>query len=49
MPKEIIEEKYRIITKYLTLLVSEKDFISKDDIKLILEVLDKDSLISGEV
>ena len=48
-PKEIIEEKYRIITKYLTLLVSEKDFISKDDIKLILEVLDKDSLISGEV
>ena len=46
---EIIEEKYRILTKYLNLLVDEKDFISKDDIKLILEALQKNILVSEEV
>ena len=46
---EIIEEKYRILTKYLNLLVDVKDFISKDDIKLILEALQKNILVSEEV
>lgn len=40
MPKEIVEEKYRIITKYLSLLIDEKDFISKEDLILILETLE---------
>ena len=46
---EIIEEKYRILTKYLNLLVDEKDFVSKEDLILILEALNKDILISEEV
>lgn len=46
---EIIEEKYRILTKYLNLLVDEKDFISKEDLILILEALDKDIIVSEEV
>lgn len=41
MTKEIIEEKYRIITKYLSLLIDEKDYIAKEDLILILEALEK--------
>lgn len=46
----VIAEQYRILTKYLNLLVDEKDFISKDDIRLILEALQKNIfLVSEEV
>lgn len=46
----VIAEQYRILTKYLNLLVDEKDFISKDDIKLILEALQRNIfLVSEEV
>ena len=48
MSKEIIEEKYRIITKYLSLLIDEKDFIAKEDLILILEALDKNIGLEGE-
>jgi len=48
MTKEIIEEKYRIITKYLILLIDEKDFIAKEDLILILEALDKNIGLEGE-
>lgn len=48
MTKEIIEEKYRIITKYLSLLIDEKDFIAKEDLILILEALDKNIGLEGE-
>lgn len=48
MTKEIIEEKYRIITKYLSLLIDEKDFIAKEDLILILEALDKNIGMEGE-
>lgn len=49
MEKEIIEEKYRIITKYLNLLIDEKDYIAKEDLILILEALNKNILVSEEV
>lgn len=48
MEKGIVEEKYRIITKYLSLLIDEKDFITKEDIVLILEALNQDILITEQ-
>lgn len=48
MSNEIIEEKYKIITKYLSLLIDEKDFISKEDIILILEALDGNIGLEGK-
>lgn len=45
---EIIEEKYRILTKYLSLLIDEKDYIAKEDLILILEALDKNIGLGSE-
>lgn len=45
---EITEEKYRILTKYLSLLIDEKDYIAKEDLILILEALDKNIGLGGE-
>ena len=48
MSNEIIEEKYKIITKYLSLLIDEKDYIAKEDLILILEALDRNIGLEGE-
>ena len=45
---EITEEKYRILTKYLSLLIDEKDYIAKEDLILILEALDKNIVLEGD-
>ena len=49
MSKEIIEEKYKIITKYISLLIDEKDYIAKEDLILILEALDRNIGLEGEI
>ena len=45
---EITEEKYRILTKYLSLLIDEKDYIAKEDLILILEALEKNIVLEGD-
>ncbi len=40
--------KYEIMTKYLTLLIDEKGYITTEEVKLILKVLGADSLKNAE-